>query len=212
MNKYYEKKSNYNSALRPNVGKLWSDYEENLLLDELNDDIDIETIAENHGRKKGGIIARQREIAYKMYKKDISIEEIIKKTKLDNESINKIIERKENRYFKQKDVDNISININKNDYIELRNDISELKNDISELKNEINSLRNTTEELVKIIKDNKISVKRINKKLFKYRNELKLSNESMLKEKMSLDYVRNNNCNSLDNLNKRINDYLNKKN
>ena len=205
MNKYYEKESNYNSALRPNVGKLWSDNEENLLLEELNDDIDIETIAENHGRKKGGIIARQREIAYKMYKKDISIEEIIKKTKLDNESINKIIERKENRYFKQKEVDNISININKNDYIELRNDIYELKN-------EINSLRNTTEEIVKIIKDNKRSVERINKKLFKYRNELKLSNESMLKEKMSLDYVRNNNCNSLDNLNKRINNYLNNKN
>lgn len=36
MNKYYEKKSNYNSALRPNVGKLWSDNEENLLLEELN--------------------------------------------------------------------------------------------------------------------------------------------------------------------------------
>jgi hypothetical protein len=205
MNKYYEKKLNYNSDLRPNVGKLWSDNEENLLLDELNDDIDIETIAENHGRKKGGIIARQREIAYKMYKKDISIEEIIKKTKLDNESINKIIERKENRYFKQKEVDNMSININKNDYIELRNNVSELKN-------EINDLRNIIEELVKIIKDNKISLKRINKKLFKYRNELKLSNESMLKEKMSLDYVRNNNCNSLDNINKRINDYLNKKN
>jgi len=205
MNKYYEKKLNYNSDLRPNVGKLWSDNEENLLLDELNDDIDIETIAENHGRKKGGIIARQREIAYKMYKKDISIEEIIKKTKLDNESINKIIERKENRYFKQKEVDNMSININKNDYIELRNNVSELKN-------EINDLRNIIEELVKIIKDNKISLKRINKKLFKYRNELKLSNESMLKEKISLDYVRNNNCNSLDNLNKRINDYLNKKN
>ena len=204
MNKYYDKKSNYNSALRPNVGKLWSDNEENLLLEELNDDIDIETIAENHGRKKGGIMARQREIAYKMYKKDISIEEIIKKTKLDNESINKIIERKENRYFKQKEVDNISININKNDYIELRNNIYELKN-------EINSLRNTTEELVEIIKDNKISIERINKKLFKYRNELKLSNESMLKEKISLNYVRNNNCNSLDNLNKRINDYLNKK-
>lgn len=139
-----------------------------------------------------------------MYKKDISIEEIIKKTKLDNESINKIIERKENRYFKQKEVDNMSININKNDYIELRNNVSELKN-------EINDLRNIIEELVKIIKDNKISLKRINKKLFKYRNELKLSNESMLKEKMSLDYVRNNNCNSLDNINKRINDYLNKK-
>lgn len=205
MNKYYDKKLNYNSALRPNVGKLWSDNEENLLLEELNDDIDIETIAENHGRKKGGIIARQREIAYKMYKKDISIEEIIKKTKLDNESINKIIERKENQYFKQKEVDNISININKNDYIELRNDIYELKN-------EINSLRNTTEELVKIIKDNKISIERINKKLFKYRNEQKLSNESILKEKMSFYYIRNNNYNSLNNLNKRINDYLNKKN
>ena len=74
--------------------KKWSDEEEIELLEELNKNIDIEIIAQNHNRTKGGISSRCQHIAYKMYLKNISIEEIIEKTKLDEKSINKIIENK----------------------------------------------------------------------------------------------------------------------
>jgi hypothetical protein len=77
-----------------NYFKKWSDEEEIELLEELNKNIDIEIIALNHNRTKGGISSRCQHIAYKMYLKNISIEEIIEKTKLDKKIIKKTIERK----------------------------------------------------------------------------------------------------------------------
>ena len=74
--------------------KKWSDEEEIELLEELNKNIDIEIIALNHNRTKGGISSRCQNIAYKMYLKNISIEKIIEKTKLDEKSIKKTIEKK----------------------------------------------------------------------------------------------------------------------
>ena len=74
-----------------NLGKKWSEEEETTLLDALNKNINIEIIAQNHNRTKGGIYSRCQHIAYKMYLKNISIEEIIEKTKLDEKRIKKII-------------------------------------------------------------------------------------------------------------------------
>ena len=70
-----------------NIGLTWFEDEETILLEELNKNIDIETISQKHKRTIGGINARRREIAYKMYLKNISIEEITEKTKLDAETI-----------------------------------------------------------------------------------------------------------------------------
>ena len=44
-----------------------SDDEEILLLEELNNNIDIENIAQKHCRTIGGIHSRRQDIAYKMY-------------------------------------------------------------------------------------------------------------------------------------------------
>ena len=133
-----------------NMGQKWSDEEEILLLQELNDNVEIKIIAQNHNRTIGGINSRRQEIAYKMYLKQLSIEDIIKQTKLDYNCIEEIIQKKQKRQnntskIKTKEVDNVFISINKNDYIELQNDVKNMKNDIKQIKN-------TLGELVEMIK------------------------------------------------------------
>jgi hypothetical protein len=92
--------SNEDTEYPSNMGQKWSDEEEIILLDELNNNIDIEIIAQKHSRTIGGINSRRREIAYKMYLKNLSIEEIIRQTKLDNTSIEETI--KKNKIIIQK--------------------------------------------------------------------------------------------------------------
>ena len=136
--------SNEDTEYPSNMGQKWSDEEEILLLDELNNNnIDIEIIAQKHGRTIGGINSRRREIAYKMYLKNVSIEEIIRQTKLDNNSIEEIIKKRQNnnsKKIKTKEIDNVFISINKNDYIELQNDVKNMKNDIKQIKNTLGEL------------------------------------------------------------------------
>ena len=68
--------SNKDKEYPSNMGQKWSEEEETLLLEELNDNIDIEIIAQNHKRTIRAINCRRREIAYKMYEKKISIEDM----------------------------------------------------------------------------------------------------------------------------------------
>ena len=153
-NKYHDKGywdmvriSNEDTEYPSNMGQKWSDEEEILLLEELNNNIDIEIIAQKHSRTIGGINSRRREIAYKMYLKNVSIEEIIKQTKLDYNSIEQTIQKRRNynsnknsNKNKTKEVDNIFISINKNDYIELQNDVKNMKNDIKKVKDTLGEL------------------------------------------------------------------------
>ena len=135
--------SNEDKEYPSNMGKKWNDEEEELLLQELNDNIDIEIIAQKHNRTIGGINSRRREIAYKMYLKNVSINEIIRQTKLDNNSIEETINKRQNnnsKKIKTKEVDNVFISINKNDYIELQNDVKNMKNDIKQIKNTLGEL------------------------------------------------------------------------
>lgn len=140
--------SNEDNEYPSNMGQKWTDEEEILLLEELNNNIDIEIIAQKHKRTIGGINSRCREIAYKMYLKNVSIEEIIRQTKLDNNYIEEIIKKRQNnnsKKIKTKEIDNVFISINKNDYIELQNDVKNMKNDIKQIKN-------TLRELVEMLK------------------------------------------------------------
>ena len=142
---------NENREYPSNMGQKWSDKEEILLLEELDNNIDIEIIAQKHNRTIGGINSRRREIAYKMYLKNVSIEEIIKQTKLDNNSIEETIKKRQNnnskkiktnnsKKIKTKEIDNVFISINKNDYIELQNNVNNIKNDIEQIKNTLGEL------------------------------------------------------------------------
>jgi hypothetical protein len=135
--------SNEDTEYPSNMGQKWSDEEEILLLEELNNNIDIETIAQKHSRTIGGINSRRRGIAYKMYLKNVSIEEIIKQTKLDYDCIEQTIQKRENnnsKKIKTKEIDNVFISINKDHYIELQNDVKNMKNDINKIKNTLGEL------------------------------------------------------------------------
>jgi len=135
--------SNEDKEYPSNMGQKWSDDEEALLLEELYNNIDIETISQKHNRTIGGIESRRREIAYKMYLKKISTDEIIKKTKLDFNSIKEIIEKRQKNNSKKKtdkEIDNLLITFSKKDYLELQNDIKKMKIDIDQTKNKLGEL------------------------------------------------------------------------
>ena len=125
-----------------NMGQKWTDEEENTLLQELDKNINIEIIAKTHNRTIGGIRGRQRTIAYNMYVKNVSIEEIIRKTKLDKELIMETITRKENPQKKVKITQEPKIEPKK----------VSLKNEIIEMRSEIKELKNTIKELVEMMK------------------------------------------------------------
>jgi hypothetical protein len=134
--------SNEDKDYPSNMGQKWTYEEETLLLEELNNNIDISTIAEKHNRTIGGIESRRLQIAYKMYLEKKSIEEIIKKTKLDYDCIKQKIEKTQKIGKKNTDtqIDNVLITINKNNYLELQNDVKKMKNDINEIKNTLGEL------------------------------------------------------------------------
>jgi len=145
MNRHWDmvRISNEDKEYPSNMGQKWTNEEEKILLEELNNNISIEVIAQKHNRTIGGISSRCKEIAYKMYLKNISMEEIIKQTKLDYEYIKQIIEKKQTYNSKKMmttQMNNVLISINRNDYVELHNDIKKVKNDIKEIKNAIGEL------------------------------------------------------------------------
>jgi hypothetical protein len=72
----------------------WSDKEEMFLLEEIQKNDDFEKIVRKNNISIDDIYFHRNEIAYKMYKKNIAIDEIIKKTKLTRQELDKIIESK----------------------------------------------------------------------------------------------------------------------
>ena len=132
-------KTKYSDKEYPsNLGQKWSDEEEILLLEELSKNIDIQLIAQSHNRTIGGINARRKQIVYKLYSNNISIEEIILKTKLEKDQIIEIIKRRQNNPTKSK-------------VIEIKKLFS-IESEIDELKNDIKEVKNTLKELVEMMK------------------------------------------------------------
>ena len=131
-----------------NMGQKWSDEEETMLLEELSKNIDVEKISRNHNRTVGGIHSRCREIAYKMYLKNISMEEITKQTKLDEESVRQTIKR---RQHNNNNTQEIKQPIQTNNTQKIKQPTS-IEHDIAEIKNEMRELKNTVKELVEMIK------------------------------------------------------------
>jgi hypothetical protein len=84
-----------NDNIPSNRGCKWSNEEEKILLEELDKNYDIKTIAQNHNRTEGAIKSRCKLIVYKMHLNNVPIDEIIKKMKLDREYIIYIINNKQ---------------------------------------------------------------------------------------------------------------------
>ena len=133
------KSKNPDKEYPSNTGQKWTDEEEILLLEELSKNIDIQLIAQYHNRTTGGINARRREIAYKLYNNNNSMEEIILKTKLDEDQIIETIKKLQNNPKKCKSV------------IEIKKPFS-IESEIDEMKNDIKELKNTIKELVEMMK------------------------------------------------------------
>ena len=115
-----------------NIGQKWSIKEETELLEELDTNIDIDSIAQHHNRTIGGINARRSLIAYKMFLNKNSIEEIINKTKLDKLEIENTIEIRQK--IKTNKVNQITKPITiENEMVEMKNSIKELQHTIKEL-------------------------------------------------------------------------------
>tara|TARA_B100000497_G_C7543853_1_gene329059 strand:- start:308 stop:862 length:555 start_codon:yes stop_codon:yes gene_type:complete len=135
-----------------NIGQKWTQDEESLLLNELDQNIDLKIIAENHKRTTGGIRSRCKMIAYKMHLNNISHDEILQKTKLNVKTLKQTIEKR----------DGFQLGVNKKKSIKIKKetqssssniDIIEMKNDIIELKKTINEmsrmlLKNTNKKKV----------------------------------------------------------------
>ena len=133
------KSKNPDKEYPSNTGQKWTDEEERLLLEELSKNIDIQLIAQCHNRTTGGINARRKEIAYKLYSNNNSMEEIILKTKLDEDQIIETIKKLQNNLKKCKSV------------TEIKKPFS-IESEIDEMKNDIKELKNTIKELVEMMK------------------------------------------------------------
>ena len=78
------------------------------MLEELNNNLTITQISSNHKRSRGAISSRIKLIAYNMYKDGNTIEKICSKTKLDTNSLDILIEKRDkintpnNKEFYQK--------------------------------------------------------------------------------------------------------------
>ena len=131
------KQKNPDIVYPSNVGKIWTEEEENVLIEELNSSMGITTIASLHGRTVHGIECRIKQIVYKMDMNGASIEEIVSKTKLHAEEISALISRKEKQMMKipkgSKDC----------------NCCSEIKN----LKQEIEELKTGNNEILRLIRE-----------------------------------------------------------
>ncbi len=114
------------TALPPRVGNKWMNDEDDKLLEEISKGLSLIEIAKSHERTEKGIFCRIREIAFKMYSKNNSMNEIMEKTKLSEEEIKAYIEHKKNNTFKSK-----NINL-KNEVLEIK---ESLKNMIKKLDN-----------------------------------------------------------------------------
>ena len=120
------KQKNPDIVYPSNLGKTWTEEEENVLIEELNSSMGITTIASLHGRTVHGIECRIKQIVYKLHMNGASIEEIVSKTKLHAEEISVLISR-------SKDC----------------NCCSEIKN----LKQEIEELKTGNNEILRLIRE-----------------------------------------------------------
>ncbi len=145
------------------AGKKWTEDEDNMLLQELDKNMDIDSISKAHNRSVGSISARQETISYNMHLKKTPIDEIVKKTKLGEKQVTDMIAKKETHYNQRKEKKEVKEKEKKEgkpprekEYRPReRRERKEIKQDvnlINEMKNEINELKNTIGKLVDIMK------------------------------------------------------------
>jgi hypothetical protein len=139
-----------------NMGKKWNQEEENTLFDELEKDMDMNQIAQNHKRTIGAISFRLEDIAYKMNSKEVPMEEIIRKTRLTEERIAETIQKRQQARQEQPNrgpkEGTVSQAEPKPKTKPEEGEIAELKNEIVHMKREISELKGSIKELIEMMK------------------------------------------------------------
>ena len=144
-----------------NMGKKWNDEEEAALLDELEKDMDMNQIAQNHKRTVGAISFRLEDIAYKMHSKEVPMEEITRKTRLTEERIAETIQKRQQARQQAQDQPNRGPKKRTPMLTPAQpqpkskaeeGEIAELKNEIVHMKSEIRELKGSIKELIEMMK------------------------------------------------------------
>jgi mevalonate pyrophosphate decarboxylase len=143
------KQQNPDKEYPEKLGEKWTIEEEKTLLQELDENtLTLKDIAESHKRTQGGIIGRQKTIAYSMYLAGATEDEIIRITKLTNEQLIKTIAKKGGKTpLKYTATSAIQPPI-----FSLEKETIEVRNEMNEMRNEMNELKTTINELVDMIK------------------------------------------------------------
>lgn len=123
-----------------NVGLKWFEEEELILLDELANNIDIDTIALNHKRTGRSIICNIQKMAYFMHKDNVRLGDIMDKLKLSNDELNYAITKYEKKYSKH---------VNS-----LTNKKSNKHDELESIKNSLTELHNKVDMILEFIKQN----------------------------------------------------------
>ena len=86
------------TAALPNIGKKWTELEEQQLLNEIEIRMDYTEIARNHGRTEGGIRGHKNDMIYRLYQDNKPKEDIMKMFQITDEEFNYTISCKSTKY------------------------------------------------------------------------------------------------------------------
>jgi chorismate mutase len=136
-----------NKSFPAKSGQPWTDEEEATLLEELKARTDLGHIAANHKRTVGGITARCKEMAYKMYMKHVPMDEIVTLTQLNPECIQQVIDKKQGKEPKEKDKEKEpTLQDMKQDLHNITQQLYELIQDRLEIKQSLHELTQSFQE------------------------------------------------------------------
>jgi hypothetical protein len=157
-------------------GKKWTEMEEQQLLNELEIDMDCNTVAENHKRTLGGIRSRIYEMAYRMHQNNTLKEEIMKTMRLTEGHLDDIIARqtvKEDNKMKRKERKEpeekpliqmnrpvlelvpplqAEFNIVKTEIQQIKQDLTEIKTELKTFSKEMSMLKKSVGQMMVMIK------------------------------------------------------------
>lgn len=165
-------------------GKKWTELEEQQLLNELEIDMDCNTVAENHKRTLGGIRSRIYEMAYRMHQNNTPKEEIMKTMRLTERHLDDIIARqtmKEDNKMKRKErkeqkerkepEEKCLIQINRPvlelvpplqaEFNIVKTEIQQIKQDLTEMKTELKTFSKEMSMLKKSVGQMMVMIKQI---------------------------------------------------
>ena len=146
------------TELQEQSGRIWTDLEEQQLLNELEINMDHATIATNHKRTIGGIRKHIKKMIINMHKSGKTVKEIEVLTKMTQQQINFIIRYSTNS--EQKSL--IQINTSVHEIVPpIQTEIQQIKQDLTEIKTELKTFSKEMGMLKKSVGQMMVMIKQI---------------------------------------------------